>query len=88
MWKGKLRQRKREFEHAKARGEGFPRQTNPISPIDTTDSAVFEGSKMLVKSLAGILVISFKIRTENNRGQNQLILDRAHVAGISRFSSE
>lgn len=74
MRKDKLRQRKRGFEHAKALGEGFPKQTNPLSPIDATGSAVFEGFKRLVNSLAGNLVISLMIKNENRRGQIQLIM--------------
>ena len=46
-----------------------------LSLVDAADSGVFERSKKFVKLLAGIFVISFRIKTGNRRDQNQLFLD-------------
>ena len=44
--------------------------------------------EMPVKSLANNLMISFRSKTGNRMGQNQLFLARRHEAGISRFNSD
>ena len=60
------------------RAEALPAPYSLAYTSDTTStslvSRVPDGSKRFVKSLAGILVISFRIKAGNHRGQNQLFL--------------
>ena len=78
MRKDRLRQRKREFEHATASGGRVPRMNELVLSYCSADSGVVEGvpmgSKRLVKTLSYILMISLRIKTGNRMGQNQLFL--------------
>ena len=67
MWKDLLRQKKRRFKRE--------REIIHLFSLRRLIAGVLEGSKRLVKCLAGIFVISLGIKTGSHRGQKQLLWD-------------